>query len=259
MILADTHTHLYLPHFKNDTDKVVHCAIENGVQYMFLPNIDNKSVDPMLQLAERYPRNCFPMLGLHPNSVADDFENELKEMESRLNCEKICAIGETGIDLYRSRKTLDLQKESLKIQLEWAVKNDLPVVLHTRNSFEEVFGIISKYFTNELKGVFHSFTGNKDQAARVAEVGFSLGIGGIATFKNTELLKVLECTEPDNIVLETDAPYLAPHPFRGKRNESSYLTYIAEKVAEVYSATTEKVAEITTSNALKLFNKISLK
>ncbi len=255
MVFADTHTHLYLPHFKNDIDLIVRRAKEMGVQYMFLPNIDSKSVNPMLRLAEKYPRNCFPMLGLHPNSVGDDFENELKEMELRLNCEKICAIGETGIDLYRSRKTLDLQKESLQLQLEWAAKHDLPVVLHTRNSFEEVFDIISKYCANKLKGVFHSFTGNADQAKRVVEAGFKLGIGGIVTFKNSGLEKSLEKIDLQNVIMETDSPYLAPHPYRGKRNESSYLTYIAEKVAEIYSVTTEKVAEATTSNALKLFNK----
>ncbi len=259
MILADTHTHLYLPHFKGDIEDVVRRATGKGVKYMFLPNINSSTVSPMLDLAKKFPGNCFSMTGLHPNSVKDDFENELSFLETLIESEKICSIGETGIDLYRSKGTFDLQKESLKIQLEWAIKYELPVVLHTRNSFEQVFDIISYYSGKNLKGVFHSFTGNADQALRAVEAGFRLGIGGIVTFRNAGLAKVLENTEPEDIVLETDSPYLAPEPFRGKRNESSYICYIAEKVAEIYSITTEKVAEITTANALELFNPFQVK
>ncbi len=257
MMLTDTHTHLYLPHFESDIENVVARAREKGVKYMFMPNIDTRSISGMMDLTAKFPGNCFPMMGLHPNSVNKDFDKDLSVVSSWLKKEKFAAIGETGIDLYRSKDSVHWQSQALSIQLKWAKDLDLPLVLHSRNSFEEVYEIVSKHADKNLRGVFHSFSGNADQAKRAVEAGFMLGVNGVITFKNTKLVKVLENVDLSNIILETDSPFLTPEPYRGRRNESSYIFYIAEKVAEIYSLSVEEVAEITTKNAFELFNSIN--
>ncbi len=253
MQFIDTHSHLYLPEFDNDRDEVINRAIREGIKKICLPNINIRSVKPMMDLVNKYSGFCFPMIGLHPTSVRKNYRDILKKVQEFLHKENFIAIGEIGIDLYWDNTCKEEQKKAFREQIGLAIDNHLPVVIHIRESFDEVFQILDEFEPDYPKGIFHSFTGNIDQANRAIAMGFKLGIGGIVTFKNTGLDKVVKNIDPKHIVLETDSPYLAPVPKRGKRNESSYLVYTAQKIAELHNITIEKIAEITTQNAMDLF------
>lgn len=254
MILTDTHTHLFLPEFDDDRSEVVERAIEAGISKMILPNVDGSTIMKMLSLSDEYPENCYPAIGLHPASVRQDFREELEKIGIWLDRRRFHAIGETGIDLYRTQSFLKEQTDAFRCQAELAVMHRLPLIIHCRNSFDQIISVIEEMNHGQLSGVFHSFTGNKDQADRIIENGFKIGIGGIVTYKNSGLDQVLLEIDIHHIVIETDAPYLTPVPYRGKRNESSYLIHTAEKLAEIYQLPVGEVAAITTANAKKVFN-----
>jgi TatD DNase family protein len=254
MDFIDTHTHLFSSKFEGDNESAVKRAIDSGVNKMFLPNIDMESITPMLELAAAFPKNCFPTIGLHPCDVKEDYKIVLAGMKALISEHKFYAIGETGLDLHWDKDSLPLQIESLKIQIGWAKELNLPIIIHARESYEELFEVFDELNDEKLTGVFHCFTGSQEQAEHIiAYGGFSLGIGGVITFKNSGLAETIMNIDASHLVLETDSPYLAPHPKRGKRNESSYLHYIASKLAEVKGKTIEEISEITTSNALKLY------
>ncbi len=253
MILVDTHTHLYLDDFDTDWREVVESAIESGVKYMLLPRIDSESFKDQKRLSEYYPDNCLSMVGLHPTSVNADFEKELELIEKELQTSKYVAIGEIGIDLYWDKTFEEQQKIAFRKQLQLAKKYELPVSIHTRDSFEEIYRIVNEENTSSLTGVFHCFTGTLDESKKIADLGFKMGLGGILTFKNAGLAEVVKDIPMESLVLETDAPFLSPVPFRGKRNESKYLVHIAEKLAEVKGVSLAEVAEITTANAASVF------
>lgn len=254
MQLIDTHSHLYLPEFDSDRYQVINRAIQQGVEKICLPNIDTGSVKPLLALVKKYPEHCFPMMGLHPSSVKKNYNDKLEKIQEYLTKSNFIAIGEIGIDLYWDNTYRKEQMTAFREQVSLALKYQLPVVIHVRESFEEVFQILNEFKPNYPKGIFHSFTGGKIHARRAIEMGFKLGIGGIVTFKNSGLDIVVKDIDTKHIVLETDSPYLAPVPKRGKRNESSYLVYTARKIAELHKVTVEEIADITTHNAKKLFN-----
>lgn len=257
MQLIDTHSHLYLPEFDSDRDQVVNRAIQQGVEKICLPNIDTGSVKPLLALVKKYPEHCFPMMGLHPSSVKKNYRDKLEKIHEHLTKSNFIAIGEIGIDLYWNDMYREEQMAAFREQVSLAQKYQLPIVIHVRESFDEVFQILNEFKSNYPKGIFHSFTGNKIHARRAIEMGFKLGIGGIVTFKNSGIDIVVKDIDTKHIVLETDSPYLAPVPKRGKRNESSYLVYTARKIAELHKVTVEEIADITTQNAKKLFNLIN--
>ena len=254
MQLIDTHTHLYLPEFDTDRDEVINRAINNGISKMLLPNIDIHSVDPMLSLADRYPGVCYPMIGFHPTSVREDYISQLEELEKIFATNTFVAIGEIGIDLYWDKTFLKEQLISFRRQISFAAEKNLPVVIHSRDAFGEVFSVLDEFKGVELKGVFHAFTGNLSDARKAVESGFKLGIGGIVTFKNSGLDKIVKEIGPGNLILETDSPYLTPAPFRGKRNESSYISIINKKLAEIFGQSEEETAMVTYLNSVKLFN-----
>lgn len=253
MEITDTHSHLFLPEFMEDLDPVIIRARNSGVTRFFLPNVDSATHQSLLEVAGNYPDTCFPMMGLHPTSVNENFEVELSLAEEQLNRHQFYAIGEIGIDLYWDTQWQAQQTEAFLIQIEWAHKRNLPVVIHVRNSFEETVSLINKASLPGLKGIFHCFTGTLEQAKEVISMGFHLGIGGVATFKNGGLDKVLPYIDPAWIVLETDSPYLAPTPHRGKRNEPAYLALIAARVSELTSVPLTQLAEITTQNSKLIF------
>jgi TatD DNase family protein len=255
MIFVDTHTHLYLEEFDNDRDQVVRSAIDKGVKYIFLPNIDSSSIDGMMGLSVNFPDHCFPMMGLHPTSVKANYLEEIAVVEEHLSSSgnRFCAIGEIGIDLYWSREFEDCQLSVFSFQLDLAVKYNLPVVIHTRNSFEQAVSVIEEKYNPAIRGVFHCFGGSLKQAEKAIELGFLLGIGGIITYKNSGLQQVVSKIALEHLVLETDAPFLPPVPYRGQRNESKYIPVIAQKISEIKGTSIDAVAHITTENALKLF------
>lgn len=253
MILTDTHAHLYLEQFDEDRDEMVGRAIQQGVKYLFLPNIDSGSIGPMLQLAESFPGTCFPMMGLHPTSVKENYLQELAIVKKHLQEDTFCAIGEMGIDLYWDRTFFAQQQEAFRFQARLALEHNLPIVIHARNSFDEIFQLLEEFRQDRLRGVFHCFTGNKAQADHILTLGFKLGIGGVLTYKNSGLKEVVQDIPIESILLETDAPFLAPVPYRGKRNESAYILEIATELAEARQMSLEEVAAITTKNALGLF------
>ncbi len=254
MNLTDTHTHLYLDAFETDRQQVVERSIAQGVTSMLLPNIDNGSLDALIALSDQYPGHCFPMVGLHPTSVRTDYEAELEKLFSRFEERRFIAIGEIGIDLYWDRTFFPQQQSAFRIQLEFALKTGLPVVIHSRDSFDAIMSILVDYKNSGLSGVFHCFTGTLEEAQRAVDAGFKLGIGGVVTFKNSGLDKVVKEIELKHLLLETDSPFLAPLPFRGKRNESAYINLIANKLSEIKQLTKEEVARATTQNAIDLFN-----
>ncbi len=254
MMLVDTHTHLYLEQFDNDRSEIVDSAIEKGIEYMLLPNIDTESLEAMKSLSRLYPQNCLPMMGMHPTSVKEDYELELTVVEHELKSGNYIAVGEIGIDLYWDQIFKDQQEDALRRQLKLAKRYKLPVSLHSRNSFEQIYKIVKEELTDDLQGVFHCFTGTPEEARMITDVGFKMGIGGIVTFKNAGLAEVVKDIDLEHLMLETDAPFLSPAPFRGKRNQSAYLVYIAEKIAEIKGLTTIEIAEYTTRNAIDLFN-----
>ena len=254
MRFIDTHTHLYSESFDEDRKDIVERAIEQGVQTMLLPNIDVDSIGPMHALCESFPKNCYPMMGLHPGSVDEKWEDHLQIIRGYLFTRKYIAVGEIGIDLYWDRTFLQQQKEAFRIQVNWAKELKLPIVIHAREAFDEIFEVIDELYDDTLRGVFHCFTGNIEQAMKIREYGtFKMGIGGVLTFKKAGLDQVVKTVPMEFLVLETDSPYLAPAPHRGKRNESSYLALIAEKLAEIKEFRTEEVALITSKNAMELF------
>jgi TatD DNase family protein len=252
-MLIDTHSHIYSEDFNHDIDDVMQRAYDNDVKKIILPNIDSGSIKRLLDLSNAYPHLCFPLMGLHPTSVSADYEEELQAVEYWLDKRNFYGIGEIGIDLYWEQKYVEEQKIAFRHQVKLAKSRDLPIVIHLRNSFEEVYTIVKEEQDGNLKGIFHCFTGSVDEAQKVVDIGFLLGIGGVVTFKNSNLDEVLKDVDIKNIVLETDAPYLAPVPKRGRRNESAYLAFVAKKVAEVYGISVEQVAEITSLNARQLF------
>jgi TatD DNase family protein len=255
MQFIDTHTHLYLGEFETDRDESLNRAIMAGVKIMLLPNIDHTSWKPMLELCTQFPSNCYAMAGLHPTSVLpESVDEELAAVKLQLETGKYVAVGEIGIDLYWDKTHQDLQEEVFRMQLQLAKKYQLPVAIHVRNSYNEVWRIVKQETTSDLKGVFHCFPGNEIQAEQVIEAGYKLGIGGVVTFKNSGMQQVVKKFGPEHIILETDAPFLAPAPYRGKRNEPSYIPIIAEKIADLCGISLEEVAKITTANAMELFN-----
>lgn len=253
MELTDTHCHIYLPEFNTDRNSTVQHAFASGVTRIFLPHVDRSTTTCLLDLADQYPQNCFPMMGLHPTSVNAGFEQELEHAESLLDTHKFYGIGEVGIDLYWDKTFRDQQEEAFRIQLGWASNRNLPVIIHVRNSHAETMEIIEQSGLTNLTGIFHCFTGTLDQAREIIGIGFHLGIGGVATFKNSGLDQVLPYIDPTWIVLETDSPYLAPVPFRGKRNEPSYLVHTATKVASIYNMTIDELGQLTTDNSKNIF------
>jgi TatD DNase family protein len=254
MHLIDTHTHIYLPEFDSDRDEIVERAVSSGVEKLLLPNIDLNSIGPMLAAVSRYKGVCLPMLGLHPTSVKSDFETELEKILNLFPDEKYIAIGEIGIDLYWDKAHLQEQIIAMRRQIQFAIEKRLPVVIHSRDSFPEVFSVLDEFRGTGLKGVLHAFTGGMEEAEKAIGIGFKLGIGGIVTFKNSKLSEVVKEVGPENIILETDSPYLAPVPHRGKRNESSYICIINKRLAEIFGIEEEEVAAITTAGANQLFN-----
>lgn len=254
MIFTDTHTHLYSEQFDEDRAEMVQRAINNGVERLFLPNIDSSSIDGMLALQKQFPKNCFAMMGLHPTSVKENYLEELNLAEQHLNENHFCAIGEIGIDLYWDKTFLKQQQIAFRTQINWAKDRNLPFVIHCRDSFNEIFEILDELNDSTMRGIFHCFTGNLEQAKHIISYGgFKLGIGGVVTFKNSGLEEVLKHLDIKNLVLETDSPYLAPVPFRGKRNESSYIINVAAKLSEIYQLSIEEVAKITTQNSVEVF------
>ena len=257
--LTDTHAHLYATEFDADRNDMIKRAIQLGVKRFFLPNIDEESIIPMLQLMKDYPDKCFGMMGLHPCSVKENVDEQLQNIEQALNIQTFVAIGEIGIDLYWDKTFFEQQKKAFKIQCLWALERDLPIAIHCRNAMQEIITIVEElkattaYKDKPFKGIFHCFSGNNEEAKKLIEYGFYLGIGGVLTYKNSGLDKAIEDIDLKHIVLETDAPYLAPVPMRGKRNESAFLRYIAEKLAELKQCSLHEVAEITTQNSIHIF------
>ena len=253
MKLIDTHTHLYSKEFSNDIDEVVEHAKNENVTKFFLPAIDSGETAAMFALENKFPGECFPMAGLHPCSVKENYKAELALVEKLLNERKFAAIGEAGLDFYWDKTFIKEQYESLRTQAEWAIVYGLPLVLHTRDAMQETIDLIKEYDGKGLTGIFHCFGGTLENAKDIIAQNFYLGIGGVVTYKNSGLVAIIKDIDLKYIVLETDAPYLAPVPFRGKRNESSYLKYIAQKIADVKNISVQEVAEQTTLNAEKIF------
>ncbi len=253
MQLTDTHTHIYLPELREQLPAILQRARKNAVTRFFLPNIDSSSVEDVFYLNDTYPGICFPMMGLHPCSVKENYRDELNVIEASLTKRKIYAIGEIGIDLYWDKTFLREQQWVFKSQIAWAKKMNLPIVIHCRDAFDEVYEILLEEKDEKLKGIFHCFTGTSGQARKITELDFYLGIGGVVTYKNAGLDKVLKEINLKHLVLETDSPYLSPVPHRGKPNESAYLLYVAEKLSDIYEIPLEQIAEQTTKNASDIF------
>ncbi|NOY50677.1 MAG: TatD family hydrolase [Chlorobi bacterium] len=253
MIFVDSHTHLYLDNFDADRAEVVERAIARGIEYMMLPAIDKSTFAQMRSLLADFPKNCFPMIGLHPTSVNDSFGEELDLVEKELEKGGYYAVGEIGIDLYWDKTFRDQQQFVFRHQLKLAKKYNLAVAIHTRDSFEDVYKIVEEEQDGSLRGVFHCFTGSVEDAKKIIGLNFYLGIGGIVSFKNSGQDKVVKDIPLQKILLETDSPFLTPAPFRGKRNESSYISIIAEKIAEVKALDIGHIAKTTTNNAIELF------
>lgn len=253
MQFIDTHAHLYSEEFDADRTEMVQRALEAGLSQMYLPNIDSTSIAGMLDLETQFPGKCLAMMGLHPCYVKENYQEELALVKSWLEKRSFPAIGEIGIDLYWDKTFVKEQEEAFLTQVEWAKQYDLPIVIHSRESMDLILELLQPVRHERLRGIFHCFGGTVQQAEAAIELGFLLGIGGVLTFKKSGLDAVLSEIDLEHLVLETDAPYLAPTPFRGKRNESSYLLKVAEKLAEVKSVSLSEVAHITTQNALQLF------
>lgn len=253
MILTDTHSHLYDTKFVEDRKAMILRAFEENIQRIFIPNIDQNTVKAMMDIVVAYPLKCFPMMGLHPCHVKENYKQELAVLKKHLDAGGFCAVGEIGMDLYWDKTYVENQKIAFRTQIQWAKEKGLPIAIHCRNAFNEIFEILEDEKDEQLRGVFHCFTGSIEQAQRVIDLNFYLGIGGIVTFKKAGLDAVVKEIDLKYLVLETDSPYLAPSPNRGKRNESSYLIHIARKVAELHQVSIEKLAQITTDNSIKLF------
>jgi len=253
MLLTDTHTHIYYHAGTEKLQEHLQRCFDNGIQRLFLPNVNSASIKPVFDTVAAYPDHCFPMLGLHPCDVKENYLEELEIIRKSLETYKVYAIGEIGLDLYWDKSTLEIQKNAFRTQVQWAKELNLPIDIHCREAFTELFELLEELHDDKLFGVLHCFTGSLEQANRAIELGFALGIGGVVTFKKAGLDQVVKEIDLKHIVLETDAPYLAPVPFRGKENESSYLIYIAQKAADLHQISIEKVAEITTENSKRIF------
>lgn len=253
MILADTHTHLYLDEFDNDLEEVIKRAENSGIKFFFLPAVDSSTHTKMIEAERRHPGKLFSMMGLHPCSVKENYTEELAVVKDYLQKRTFAAVGEIGLDFYWDKTFTDRQYEAFEIQMQWALDYKLPIVIHTRNAMKETIAAVKPFAVKGLRGIFHCFGDSYDAALQITEMGFYLGIGGVVTYKKAGLENVLDKISIDCIVLETDAPYLPPVPYRGKRNESSYLKIIAERVAEIKNIKPEEVAEITLANAQKIF------
>jgi len=255
-MLIDSHTHIYLPEFEEDFSEMVARARAVGVRYFLMPNVDVETIPLMHRIQDRLPDHAFPMMGLHPCSVKDDFENQLEEIKRHLfqPVRKYWAVGEIGIDLYWDKSTLDIQIKAFEMQIEWAKALNLPIVIHVRDAFDEVFEVLDRVNDDRLRGVFHCFTGTKEQAQHIIDYGsFKLGIGGVVTFKNGKIDQFIAEVDMSHLILETDAPYLAPVPHRGKRNEPAYASLVANKLAECYGVSGDEIALTTTQNCIDLF------
>jgi len=253
MFLIDTHTHLYSEEFDQDRDAAITRCLENGINKLYLPNVDSESIPRMLDLEKAYPEVCIAMMGLHPCSVKENYKEELTIVKEWLDKRHFVAVGEIGIDLYWDKTFINEQIEVFNLQMDWAIEKNIPIVIHCRDAFDEIFEVLSTR-TKLPKGIFHCFSGNLEQANKIIDLGgFKLGLGGVLTFKNSGLDKVVEQIDLKHFVLETDSPYLAPMPHRGKRNESSYTKLVAEKLAAIKNCSLEEIAEITTQNAKEVF------
>jgi TatD DNase family protein len=250
---TDTHTHLYSKQFDHDRDEMLQRAIDLGVTRFLLPNIDVESIGPMLELEAQWPQNCFPMMGLHPCHVEANFEAQLEVIFDWLHKRPFLAVGEIGLDYYWSKELIPQQKEAFKLQTLKALELDLPIVIHARDSIDDLVELVAQLQNGQLRGVFHCYTGNAKQAQQIIDLGFYLGIGGVVTYKNSDLGEVLQSVPMERLLLETDSPYLAPVPHRGKRNESAYVKHVAEKLSEVYSCSLETIATQTELNTNALF------
>lgn len=253
MVLADTHAHLYLEQFDEDRDDMMRRASEAGVERIYLPNVDSRTISAMLAVEAAYPDRCFAMMGLHPCSVKEDYERELSIVQQWLNERPFCAVGEIGIDLYWDKTFFEVQKTAFLTQVDWALEHDLPIVIHARESLDILIELLKPIKDRRLRGIFHCFGGSVEQAEAAISKNFLLGIGGVLTYKKSGLDEVLKHIDLQHLVLETDSPYLAPAPYRGKRNESAWTRIVAERLAEVKQENLEAIAEVTTRNALKIF------
>lgn len=251
--MIDTHAHIYADQFKEDIEETIERSKETGLERIYMPNIDHTSIDAMLELELKYPNYCIATMGLHPCSVKSDFEKELYIVEEWLSKREFVAIGEMGTDLYWDKTFVDQQVEAFKIQVAWAKQYKKPIIIHCRESLDMTIDLVEQLKDDNLTGVFHCFNGSIDQAQRIAKLGFHIGLGGVSTFKNSGMNEVIPGLSMDNVVLETDSPYLAPVPHRGKRNEPSYVQLVAQKVADYRETSLEEIISITTNNANKLF------
>lgn len=253
MFLSDTHTHLYIPEMREQIGALMHRTQEQRVQKLYLPNIDSDSVKDVFSLCDLYPDKCFPMMGLHPCSVKENYLEELNFIQQYIDEKRVVGIGEIGMDLYWDKTFVEEQKLAFKTQIQWAKDRKLPIIIHCREAFDEIYEILVEAKDELLRGIFHCFSGSEEQANKIVDLGFYLGIGGVLTYKNSGLAEAIKNIDLKHIVLETDSPYLAPVPHRGKPNESSFLIHVAEKLADVKAITLEEVANVTSANALKIF------
>lgn len=253
MILIDTHTHLYVEEFKEDVDAVIARGKAQGVEKFYLPAIDSTEIPGMLALEEKYPGTCIAMMGLHPCYVKENYREELQIVQNWLDQRPFAAVGEIGLDYYWDTQFKEQQQEAFRQQMNWALEKGMPIVIHTRNAMQETIEMVKPYAAKGLRGIFHCFSGSYESAIQITQMGFLLGIGGVLTYKNAGLGEVLAQISMEYLVLETDSPYLTPVPFRGKRNESSYLKYVVAKLSEVKQLPEAEVAAITTANAERLF------
>lgn len=251
--LIDTHTHIYYAESEAELDSMMARCQENGVDRLILPNVDAESIPKVLHAADRYPKQCFPMMGLHPCSVKENYKDELAHIERTIADTEIYGIGEIGLDLHWDKTTIDAQRDAFRIQAGWAKELGLPASIHCRKADDELFTLLEEVQDGRLRGVWHCFTGTLEEAEKAIAHGLLLGIGGVVTFKNAGLDHVVAQLDPVHLVLETDSPYLAPTPFRGKKNESSYLLYIAKKVADLQQTSLATVADVTSDNAKRVF------
>ena len=253
MIITDTHTHLYSETFNDDRHSMIHRAVKLGVSRFFIPAIDSTYTQSMLQLKEDFPEQVYLMMGLHPTHVKENYADELKHVEHMLTQHQFYAVGETGIDLYWDKSTLGIQKKAFKHQIQLAKKHKLPIVIHCRDAFDDIFDVLEGEKDDRLFGIFHCFTGTLEQAQQAISYNMKLGIGGVITFKNGKIDQFINQIDLKHIVMETDAPYLAPVPYRGKRNESAYIVNVLEKLSTIYNRPVEDIAEITTQNSKDVF------
>ena len=254
MNFIDTHAHIYFNQYEKDIDSVINNSLENLVNKILMPNINSSSINKLYKISDLYKNICYPMIGLHPCYVDEGYENELKKIKNHLNKKKVIAIGEIGIDLYREKKFFEQQLDAFETQCYWALENKLPVIIHTRNSLKETINIISKPHFKDLNGIFHCFDSSYEDAMKLIDLGFLIGIGGILTFKNSNLRETIAKIGLEKLVLETDSPYLSPEPYRGKRNEPANILYIAEMLQKITSIPLAKISQITTKNANELFD-----